>query len=122
MKAKKYYDVAGNLSYAFGELKNAKSFFEKAGDKEYVAKIEKYLKNNTNDTIDYSDDENISDTAQIENSLDLVKMMDEERNKTLKSRRKKRFHKRKMKKVRRKKTQPTKKNAKRPALNVEDDY
>ena len=103
MKAKKYYEVAGNLSYAFGELKNAKSFFEKAGDKESVAKIEKYLKNNTNDTIDYaSDDEKISDTAQIENSLDLVKMMDEERNKTLKSLGKKRFHKRKTKKVRKK--------------------
>ena len=91
-------------------------------DKEYVAKIEKYLKNNTNDTIDYSDDENISDTAQIESSLDLVKMMDEERNKTLQSLGKKPIKKRKTKKVKRKKNQPTKKNAKRPVLNVEDDY
>ena len=73
IKAKKYYEVTGNLSYAFGELTNAKSFFEKAGDKESVAKIEKYLKGNTND-IDYagaSDNEKISDTAQIESSLDL---------------------------------------------------
>ena len=43
----------------------------------------------------------ISDTAQIENSLDLVKMMDEERNKTLKSRRRNDFAQKK-KKVRRK--------------------
>ena len=41
MKAKKYYDVAGNLSYAFGELKMPK-VSSKRGDKEYVAKIEKY--------------------------------------------------------------------------------
>ena len=41
------YEIAGNLSYTFGELQNAKSFFEKAGDKESVAKIEKYLKGNT---------------------------------------------------------------------------
>ena len=122
---KKYYEVTGNLSYAFGELTNAKSFFEKVGDKESVAKIEKYLKGNTNDSIDYasaSDNEKISDTAQIESSLDLVKMMDEERNKTLQSLGKKPIKKRKTKKVKRKKNQPTKKNAKRPVLNVEDDY
>ena len=126
INAKKYYEIAGNLSYTFGELQNAKSFFEKAGDKESVAKIETYLKGNTNDSssdyTDSSDDEKISDTAQIENTLNLVKMMDEERNKTLKNRRKKRFNKRKMKKGKKKKSQSTKKNAKRPALNVEDDY
>ena len=126
INAKKYYEIAGNLSYTFGELQNAKSFFEKAGDKESVAKIETYLKGNTNDSssdyTDSSDDEKISDTAQIENTLNLVKMMDEERNKTLKNRRKKRFNKRKMKKGKKKKSQPTKKNAKRPALNAEDDY
>ena len=87
INAKKYYEIAGNLSYTFGELQNAKSFFEKAGDKESVAKIETYLKGNTNDSssdyTDSSDDEKISDTAQIENTLNLVKMMDEERNKTL---------------------------------------
>ena len=77
------------------------------------------MKVSTNDTIDYSTDENISDTAQIENSLPREND-DEERNKTLKSLSKKRFAKENEKL--KKENQPMKKNAKRPALNVEDDY
>jgi hypothetical protein len=128
-KAQKYYEIIGNLSYAFNELKNAKSFFEKAGDKSSAAKIEKYLKGSTNndsDNSDNSDNESklLTETAEMNSSHFFVKIMDDERIKALNNRRnnRKRRNKRTVKAGEGKQNQPTKKNAKRPALNVEVNY